>query len=125
MTEKKPAQLPAPRIEADLSLPPVTYHDVLEELGMAGDQVPFESLLDRPLRIERAKPLMSSYQEGAHAWFAVVTDMQSGERISTVVGGGACVEVLDAYAKAGRQEPLIVTPRRKDGGSFGRYYVFE
>jgi len=112
-------------IITDPDVTPVILEDVVREMGMSGPKVPAEQLVDHTLTILRAKPFMSSFDEEREAWFCVVRDHETNAQVTTVIGGQACTEILDAYAASGATAPLTVVLRKVDGGRYGRYYQFE
>ena len=113
------------QIVADPDAKPIVLNDVLREMGMAGKPVKSRDLVDHTLIISRAKPFASSFDPTSDAWFVVALDVESGEQITTVLGGAAVVEVLDAYAQHGQGAPLQVVLRWNEGGSFSGYYTLE
>lgn len=116
---------PAHGLEANLALPVVKLHDVLEELGMAGPVTPAEELVGRTFQIRKAKPFASRFDDEAHAYYCVCVDPATGEKFATVLGGMAVVEILDAYIAAGQKSPLEVTLGHNEGGRFEGYYTLE
>ena len=116
---------PALAYVADKAQPAVSLTKILQEMGLSGPRVPAEQLVDVTFTILRAKPFQSSFNEEAHAWFCVCQEKGSSEVITTVFGGQAVVDILDALVATGLTNPLEVTLRRVSGGRFGRYYVLE
>lgn len=105
---------------------PVSFAQIREEMGIFGTPVETKALVDRTFTIKHAKPFHSSFKEGEHAWYCTVQPSDSTPLLSVVLGGGACVEFLDAYARAGIKRPLTVTLRYAEGaGRFAGYYFFE
>lgn len=118
--------VPAPlQYVANRELPVVTLGSILKEMGISGPRVPADQLVDQVFVILRGKAFQSSYNEAAHAWFCVCKDSHTGELFTTVLGGGAVVDVLDALVATGLPNPLEVTLRQVVGGRYGRYYVLE
>ncbi len=109
----------------DPKLKPVLLAGILQEMGLSGPRIPASELVDRTFIITGAKPFESSFKGGEHAWFCVCVDPELGEVFTTVLGGLAVVDIIDALAKAGLSAPLQVTMRQVQGGRYGRYYVLE
>jgi hypothetical protein len=116
---------PAMAYVADKAQPAVSLTKVLQEMGLSGPRVPADQLVDTTFTILRAKPFQSSFSEDAHAWFCVCQAKDDGEVFTTVLGGQAVVDILDALVATGMTNPLEVTLRQVSGGRFGRYYVLE
>lgn len=116
---------PAMAYVADKAQPAVSLAKILQEMGISGPRVPAEQLVDDTFVILRAKPFQSSFNEEAHAWFCVCQAKGGEEVFTTVLGGQAVVDILDALVSTGITNPLEVTLRQVAGGRFGRYYVLE
>jgi len=114
-----------PTYVADKTLTVVSLAAMLQEMGLSGPRVPAEQLVDQTFTILRGKPFQSSYNEDAHAWFCVCQEQGGGDVFTTVLGGMAVVDILDALVATGMTNPLEVTLRLVVGGRFGRYYVLE
>ena len=110
---------------ADKTQPTVSLTKLLNDMGLAGVRVPASELIDRKFLIIRAKPFQSAYNEEAHAWFCVCIDPDINEVFTTVLGGKAVVDILDALTATGIDNPLEVTLRQVMGGRYGRYYILE
>jgi len=110
---------------ADKTQPTVSLTKLLNDMGLAGVRVPASELIDRKFLIVRAKPFQSAYNEEAHAWFCVCIDPDVNEVFTTVLGGKAVVDILDALTATGIDNPLEVTLRQVKGGRYGKYYVLE
>jgi hypothetical protein len=110
---------------ADKTQPTVSLTKLLNDMGLAGVRVPASELIDRKFLIIRAKPFQSAYNEEAHAWFCVCIDPDVNEVFTTVLGGKAVVDILDALTATGIDNPLEVTLRQVKGGRYGKYYVLE
>jgi len=110
---------------ADKTQPTVSLTKLLNDMGLAGVRVPASELIDRKFMIIRAKPFQSAYNEEAHAWFCVCIDPDVNEVFTTVLGGKAVVDILDALTATGIDNPLEVTLRQVKGGRYGKYYVLE
>jgi hypothetical protein len=122
--------VPTPRtssrqIVADPDAKPLVLADVLREMGMAGRPVKAKEIVGHTIIINRAKPFVSSFDPTSDAWFVVAFDVDLGEQVTTVLGGTAVVEILEAYAAHGSGSPLQVKLNWNDGGSFIGYYTFE
>ena len=110
---------------ANEAQPVISLEKVLSEMGISGPRVAAEQLIDQTFIILRAKAFQSSYNEQAHAWFCVCKDKETGVVFTTVLGGMAVVDILDALVTTGMRNPLEVTLRRVAKGRYGRYYVLE
>lgn len=111
---------------ADPTAEPISYIEVLKEMGMGGEQVPAKNLVDSTFDIYRARRFDSSFKDGEHAYFCTIKPLDSAEPYTVVLGGGACVEVLDAFISADLGRPLRVTLRYAEGqGKYSGYYFFE
>lgn len=104
---------------------PVLLNDILSAMGLTGPRIPATELVDHQFDIMSARQFDSAYKEQAHAWFCIGRDVETGELFTTVLGGQAVVDVLDALTHAGLNQPLRVTLRLKAQGRFGRYYILE
>ena len=116
---------PAPVLDIQTALPPVTLRDIKEKMGILVNQVPAASLVGQTFTILHGKKFPSTFPTQSDPYYCVVAMQDTGEKVGSVFGGGACVEILDALAAAQFQNPLTVTLIEKQGGKFGRYYVFE
>ncbi len=112
-------------IIADPGQAPVVLGDVLKQMGMRGIPISAKELVDQTFVILRAKQFESSFATQDHAWFCLVKLEGSDDLYQTVIGGGAGVEILDAYAQSENSAPLQITLRWNEGGRFGGYYSFE
>ena len=110
---------------ANEAQPVISLEKVLNEMGISGPRIAAEQLVDQTFIILRAKPFQSSFNEEAHAWFCVCKDKSTGVVFTTVLGGMAVVDILDALATTGMHNPLEVTLRKVAKGRYGRYYVLE
>lgn len=110
---------------APVGATPQTLQSVKEELGIPDVITPAAELVDTTFIIRSAKSFESSFQEGAHAFFCTCAYPETGEVFSTVLGGQAVVDILDAYVASGADNPLSVTLRKNEGGRYGRYYTLE
>ena len=105
--------------------PVLSLQRVLSEMGISGPRVTAEQLVDQTFTILRAKAFPSAYAEGAHAYFCICQPQGGGDVFTTVLGGQAVVDVLDALFATGLTNPLEVTLRKVEKGRFGRYYILE
>lgn len=112
-------------IVANQEKAPVVLAEYLQKMGLTGPRVAAQELIDHEFTILRAKPFASAFKEGAHAWFVVCRDALTDEVFTTVLGGAAIVEILDALANAGFDAPLTVTLKWVPGGKFNGYYTIE
>jgi len=114
-----------PGIQADPNLKPLKLRDILDEVAPMGERKLAEDLIGCEFEIVRARPFVSRFPTQDHAWFVVGATVPNGELFNTVLGGSAVVEILDAWSKTGRSEPLVVTLGWVQGGRYGGYYVLE
>lgn len=112
----------ASAIEARADKAPVLLAEVLQQMGLSGPRVPAEHLKGQTITIYRAKPFQSSFNKDRNAWFCVFSYEPGGELFTTVLGGTAVVEILEAFAALGGDQPLTVTIDWVESGAFGGYY---
>lgn len=111
---------------ADRDAEPIVYADVVRELGIAGTPLVTRELIGETLTILRGKPYKSAFPgQKNNPWFVVFTLPKSDQLYSCTIGGGACTEILEAFANAGYDRPLTVKLGWKEGGAFDGYYIFE
>lgn len=104
---------------------PIVWSEFARQLGIRGTPVSAKELVGVTFDILRAKQFDSAYQAQDHAWYCVIRKLDDSELYSVVLGGGAIVEILDAFALSGMDAPLRVTLGWKDGGKFSGYYTLE
>lgn len=104
---------------------PIVWRDFARQLGLAGTPISAKELVGTEIDILRAKQFESSFPGQDHAWYCVVRPVGSEELFSVVLGGGAVVEILDAFAQTGMSRAIRVTLGWKDGGKFSGYYTLE
>lgn len=109
----------------DRSLEPYPLKEITHAMGIDGPRRPAQELIDKQFLINAAKPFKSSFNESAHAYFCLCTDVETGELFTTILGGGAVVDLVDAVAASGFDRPLLVTMRWVDRGQNRSYYVLE
>lgn len=109
----------------DREKPPVKLSDIVAQMGISGPQVPAEELVDQTFTILKAKSFDSAFAEDRHAYFCAIAIEGTGEIMTTVLGGQAVVDIIDALSAAGLDNPLTVTLRHKTGGKYNGYYVLE
>lgn len=107
------------------TLQPYPLSDILKQMGLSGPRVPAVNLVDKTFSITGAKPFESSFGKGKHAYFCTCIEQESGEIFTTVLGGGAVVDIIDALANSEFGAPLLVTLRLVKGGRYGHYYTLE
>lgn len=103
----------------------LNFGELSRRMGIRGIPITARDLVDQTFVIFRAKRFESAKKKDTHAWYCIVKLQGSDDLYSVVIGGGACVEVLDALASADIDQPLEVTLRFKVGGSHDGYYFFE
>ncbi len=104
---------------------PIVWREIMKGLGLAGTPIGAKDLVGSTFTIYRAKQFKSTYSGQEHAWFCIVKVGDDPDPYSTVLGGAAVVEVLDAISKSGLDNPITVTLRFKEGGRYQGYYYFE
>jgi len=104
---------------------PLDWAQFAKQAGLRGTPVTAEELVNKTFDILRAKQFESSFEGQDHAWFCIVRPVEQDETFEVTLGGQAVVEVLDAYAKSGYNNPLRVKLSHKSGGKFKGYYTFE
>lgn len=109
----------------DRNTAPVDLNVVTTSMGLTGPRIPAKELVDHTFVILGAKPFSSSFSDDNTPYFCVIKDEAADLIYTTVLGGGAVVEMLRALAEAGFDAPIRVTLREVKGGRFGRYYVLE
>lgn len=112
-------------IVANPNTDPLVWSEFAKSIGLRGTPISAQELIGRTFDILRAKQFESSFKEQSHAWYCVVRPVEQDELFSVVLGGGAIVEILDAFAKSGMDRPLRFSLGWKDGGKFSGYYTLE
>lgn len=111
-------------ISTSLDAQPVKLSDILDEFGFNAPQIPAKDLIGRTFTIYRGRTFMSTYNDNSHAWFIFGVTLDDNNSFSSIIGGHACVDVLDAWALSGRQEPLTVKLEWVEKGKYRGYYKF-
>jgi len=104
---------------------PVVWSEWAKKIGLRGTPIGAKELVGTTFDILRAKQFESSFKENMHAWYCVVKPENTDELFSVVLGGGAVVEILDAFAQSGMSQPLRVELAWSEGGKFNGYYYFK
>lgn len=104
---------------------PLDWSQFAKQAGIRGTPITAEELVGKTFDILRAKKQDSTFEGQDHFWFCIVRPVGQDENFEVVLGGGAVIEVLDAYAKSGLANPLRVSLAFKTGGKFKGYYTFE
>lgn len=112
-------------IIAESDLQPLDWALFAKQAGLRGTPIKAEELVGKTFDIMRAKQQESAYEGQEHFWFCIVRPAGQDELFETVLGGGAVMEILDAYAKSGVKNPLRVTLDFVKGGRFKGYYQFK
>lgn len=112
------------QIIANPEAEPLILGDVLKAMGLSGPRMPAAELRGKTFTILRARPFISSFDANKNAWFCVIKLPGDDDPYTTVLGGSAVVEILQALADAEYDRPLQVTLEWVDGGRFGGYYQF-
>lgn len=112
-------------ITAQASEQPLDWSQFAKQAGLRGTPITAEDLVNKSFDILRAKRFESSFEGQDHAWFCIVRPIDQDEKFEVTLGGQAVVEILDAYAASGLQNPLRVHLVYKTGGKFKGYYNFE
>ena len=109
----------------DRTKEPVELASILQAMGLNGPRIPAEELVGQGFTILGAKAFQSSFKQDAHAYFCVCALEGTGEIITTVLGGQAVVDIIDALTAQHFDSPLKVRLNFKQGGAYGGYYFFE
>lgn len=113
-------------IKTQGDMQPLDWSQFAKQAGLRGTPISAEDLTGKQFDILRAKRFESSFEGQDHAWFCIVRPVGQDELFETTLGGQAVVEVLDAYAESGLQNPLRVKLAFYPGkGKFKGYYNFE
>lgn len=104
---------------------PLDWSQFAKQAGLRGTPIKAEELVNMTFDILRAKRQESTFEGQEHFWFCIIRPVGQDELFETVLGGGAVMEVLDAYAASGYTSPLRVTLDFKAGGKFKGYYTFK
>lgn len=113
---------PIVAIQASETMMPIRLGDVLKEMGLTAPMVPARELIGEEFVILRGRRFTSRFSENKHAWFIIFKYPDDDEIYSTILGGDAVVELLDAWASTNRYEPLLVYLEWVNGGRYGGYY---
>jgi hypothetical protein len=112
-------------IVTQTDLQPLDWSQFAKQAGLRGTPITAEDLVNKTFDIMRAKRFESSFEGQDHAWFCIVRPIDQDETFEVTLGGQAVVEILDAYAASGLNNPLRVKLTYKAGGKFKGYYNFE
>jgi hypothetical protein len=112
-------------ITTEAELQPLDWSQFAKQAGLRGTPSTAEDMVNKTFDIMRAKKFDSSYEGQDHAWFCIVRPVDQDELFEITLGGQAVVEILDAYAASGLENPLRVKLTYKAGGKFKGYYNFE
>lgn len=104
---------------------PLDWSQFAKQSGLRGTPATAEDMVNKTFDITRAKRFESSFEGQDHAWFCIVRPVGQDESFEVTLGGQAVVEILDAYAASGLNNPLRVKLTYKAGGKFKGYYNFE
>jgi len=116
--------VPAPptTIQTDPSAKPVKLSELLKDYGLDAPRIAAQDLVGEEFIILRARAFQSRFSGQAHAWFCVCILEKGGDVFTTILGGAACVDILDAWAATGHVEPLVVKLEWVEGGAYKGYY---
>jgi len=112
-------------IVATPSAEPIVWSEWAKKMGLRGTPISAKELIGTTFDILRARQFESSYKDKMHAWYCVIRLDNTDELFSVVLGGGAVVEILDAFAQSGMNSPLRVQLAWTDGGKHDGYYYLE
>lgn len=112
-------------ITTEANAEPLDWSLFAKQAGIRGTPKTAAELIDTTFDILRGKPFESSYEKQDHAWFCIVRPVGQDELFETTLGGQALVEILDAYAKSGLQNPMRVTLDFVKSGKNDGYYQFK
>jgi len=104
---------------------PVVWSDFARQALLTGTPITAEELVNKEFDILRAKVFDSSFEGQDHAWYCIVRIVGETEVYAVTLGGGAVVEILDAFAATGNNRPLRVKLGFHTGGKYAGYYTFE
>lgn len=121
--EQQPLRMSGFMGNADKKAVPLS--DVLDEIAPTGVTIEAKDLVGKTFEIVRARPFESRFPGQDYAYFLVGYIPAEDLLFNTVIGGGACIEILDLWARQGRDEPLAVTLQWIEGGKYRGYYTFE
>lgn len=113
------------KLESVIGDEPVKLGHILQKLGLSGPRIPATELIDKTFILYRGRSFRSSFKDQENAWFCVCADAKTGELFTTVLGGKAVVDIIEALALSGFDQPLEVTLREIKGGRYGKYYTLE
>ena len=103
---------------------PVTLAKLNDEFKLTLPHIKAEELVDKTFVIAGVKEFESAFPTQDHAYFAKCVNREFGE-FTTVLGGTAVVEMVDAIIASGSYRPVEVTLRKIVGGKYGGYYTIE
>ncbi len=109
----------------DRERPAYPLSKITEQMGLTGPRIPAQDLVDKPFIILAAKTFGSSFDAERHAYFCIIRDVETDQILTTVLGGFAVTDILDAVVNSEFREPLLCTLRKHQGGRYGSYYVLE
>jgi hypothetical protein len=112
-------------ITAQSNLEPLDWSQFAKQAGLRGTPIKAEELVNMTFDILRAKQQESSFEGQEVFWFCIVRPVGQDELFETVLGGQAVMEILNAYAKSGIENPLRVTLDFVKGGKYKGYYQFK
>lgn len=104
---------------------PLVWSEFAKSIGLRGTPISAQELIGKTFDILRAKRFDSSFEKQSHAWYCVIRPVDTDELYSVVLGGGAIVEIIDAFAKSGMTQPLRFTLGWSESGKYSGYYTLE
>lgn len=121
----EPIEINPAEFLAEPEAEPVEWAQFARSKFLTGTPIEAKELVGKTFDVLRAKRYNSVFEGQDHAWYCVVRPVDQDEVFATTLGGGAVVEVLDAYAVAGNTRPLRVKLAFHESGKYNGYYSFE
>lgn len=105
---------------------PMKAGDLPGNSPFEGEQIKAADLIGKSFLIIRVRRMTSTKgKKGGpdHFYLVQAKMLESGQVFSTLLGGVAVVQVIDAWTEVVNRGPLQVTLEQIEGGEFGKYYV--
>ena len=109
----------------DRDAAPFRLSDLTKQMGLTGPRIKASDLVGKPFVILAAKTFGSSFDPERHAYFCIIRDVETNQIMTTVLGGFAVTDILDAVCESDFRQPLLVTLTLHEGGRYGKYYTLE
>ncbi len=112
--------------QAHLSAEPVTLRDAKRELGMIEEVIPAANLNGMTFDIVQARLHLSEFEGQKYYFFCAVRIPDSDGLYGVAFGGGAVMETIATYIRAGKNAPLRCTLTFHEGrGRHEGYYTLD